>query len=115
MLCRPATGRIFPYERWLYRPLAIPNIQMIGAQGTYYHADGKWPLDFFYYGLSSTSDWWEASPYDGLYYDQLYGVRLRHEVATGIECSLTWAHQEPVDSTTDNPSDLFQFRTTLAF
>lgn len=114
ILCGPSS-RAFPYERWLRRPLAIPNIRMIGGEGTFHLGRGEWPLDFFYYQLSKTSDWWEASPVDGLYYDQLYGLRLRHEIANGIETSLTWAHQEPVDSTTDDPTDLLQFRTTLSF
>ena len=113
MLCR-GDGRTFPYERWLRRPLTITNLEVIGGYGTWYAADGKWPLDVFYYNVSRNSDWWQASPLDGLFYDELYGARLRHEVKDGLECSLTWAHQQPVDAGTDSSSNLLQFRTTIA-
>jgi hypothetical protein len=115
LLCSGGDRRTFPYERWLRRPLAIPNLEMIGAYGTWYCGDGEWPVDAFYYSLSQNSTWWQASPIDGLFYDQLYGARLRHEIDDGLECSLTWAHQEPVDATTDDSSELLQFRTQIAF
>ncbi|MFO8081227.1 MAG: S-layer homology domain-containing protein [Armatimonadota bacterium] len=115
ILCGPTGKRIFPYERWLRRPLAMPNLEVIGAQGTWYAGDGKWPVDAFYYSVSSNSDWWEASPVDGLFYDRLYGARVRHEIKDGVETSLTWAHQEPRNSETDASSNLFQFQTTVNF
>ncbi|MFW6437430.1 MAG: hypothetical protein ACOCZ7_00335, partial [Armatimonadota bacterium] len=115
LLCAPTEKRIFAYERWMRRPLAMPNLEVLGAFGTYYADDGKWPLDLFYYDVSANSTWWEAAPLDGLYYDQLYGARARHEISEGLELSLTWAHQEPVNSATDAPSDLFQFGTQIAF
>ena len=115
LLCDGADGRQFAYERWLRRPLAMPNLEVVGGYGTWYAADAKWPLDVFYYSVSSNSNWWNASPIDGLYYDRLYGARVRHEVKDGLECSLTWAHQQPVDPSTDNTTNLLQFRTTMAF
>ena len=115
LLCDPTETRVFPYERWLRRPLAMPNLEVVGAYGTWYAADGEWPIDLFYYSVSANSDWWEASPIDGLYYDRLYGARVRNEVKHGLECSFTWAHQQPVNASTDNASNLFQFRTTIAF
>ncbi|MFW5867674.1 MAG: S-layer homology domain-containing protein [Armatimonadota bacterium] len=115
LLCDPTGRRIFPYERWLRRPLAMPNLEVVGAYGTWYAEDGRWPLDLFYYSVTSNSEWWEASPIDGLHYDRLYGARVRHEIRDGLEASLTWAHQQPVNSETDGPSNLFQFRTQIAF
>ncbi|MBD3293557.1 MAG: hypothetical protein GF393_11580 [Armatimonadia bacterium] len=115
LLCDPTDKRIFPYERWLRRPLAMPNLEVIGAYGTWYCGDGEWPVDMFWYSVTSNSDWWEASPIDDLYYDKLYGARVRHEVKDGLECSLTWAHQQPRDASTDDASNLLQFRTTIAF
>lgn len=115
LLCEPADRRIFPYERWLRRPLAMPNLEVVGGQGTWYAKDGEWPVDVFYYSVSSNSDWWRATPIDGLYYDKLYGARIRNEVKDGLECSLTWAHQEPKNRSTDAPSNLLQFRTQIAF
>jgi hypothetical protein len=115
LLCHTGEKRTFAYERWLRRPLAMPNLEVVGAYGTWYCSDGEWPVDAFYYSVSSNSNWWQASPVDGLYYDELYGARLRHEIKDGLECSLTWAHQRPADSSTDEASNLFQFRTTIAF
>jgi len=115
LLCDPTSKRIFPYERWLRRPLTMPNLKVFGGQGTWYAGDGRWPVDLFYYHVSKNSDWWEASPVDGLFYDELYGARVRHEITDGLETSLTWARQSPKDSSTDEASDLLQFRTTIAF
>jgi hypothetical protein len=115
LLCDGSDGRQFAYERWLRRPLAMPNLEVIGGYGTWYALDGEFPVDGFYYSVSSNSNWWEASPVDGLFYDRLYGARVRHELKDGLECSLTWAHQAPVDSNTDDPSNLLQFRTTVSF
>ncbi len=115
LLCTTGDKRVIPYERWLRRPLAIPNLEVMGAYGTWYACNGEWPVDAFYYELSGNSDWWVASPLDGLFYDKLYGARVRHEVKDGLECSLTWAHQGPVDTSTDEASDLLQLQTTIAF
>ncbi len=115
ILCHDGASRRFPYERWMRRPLAMPNLEVFGGYGTWYCADGEWPFDFFYYSVSDNSDWWRASPVEGIYYNRLYGARVRHEVKDGLECSLTWAHQAPENSTTDEPTNLLQFRTTIAF
>ncbi|HCA46459.1 MAG TPA: hypothetical protein DEP45_03580 [Armatimonadetes bacterium] len=115
VLCEREGSRLIPYERWLRSPLAIPNLEVIGGEATWHACDGRLPLDLFYYGLSSNSGWWEASPLDGLFYDALYGARLRAKVRERVECSLTWAHQAAVDESTDDASDLLQFQTTLSF
>jgi len=115
LLCDPGGRRTLPYERWLRRPLTMTNLEVWGGQGTWHFADGAYPLDVFYYDVSANSDWWEDSPLDAVRYDQLYGARLRHEFSDRVECSLTWAHQEPANSTTDPESNLLQFRTTLNF
>ncbi|MGC9318398.1 MAG: S-layer homology domain-containing protein [Armatimonadota bacterium] len=116
LLCDPEyTGRAFPYERWLRRPLTIPNLEVVGGHGTLRGIDSRYPLDLFYYAVSANSDWWQASPLDGLHYDRLYGLRLRHKLSEDMECSLTWAHQEPVDGQTDDDSNLLQFRTQVSF
>jgi hypothetical protein len=114
-LCDREGSRLIPYERWLRNPLAIPNLEVLGGEATWHACDGRLPLDLFYYSLSSNSDWWEASPLDGLFYDALYGARLRATVQDRVECSLTWAHQAPVDESIDDASDLLQFQTTLSF
>lgn len=115
LLCRPYNGRVFPYERWLNQPLTMTNLEVVGGYGTWNFSNDDYPLDFFYYHVSANSDWWEDSPLDGIYYDQLYGLRLRHEIDDGVECSLTWARQEPVDTTTDDTTNLLQFRTVVSF
>ncbi|MEA3401032.1 MAG: S-layer homology domain-containing protein [Armatimonadota bacterium] len=116
LLCDPEhTGRTFPYERWLRRPLTIPNLEVVGGHGTLRAIDSRYPLDFFYYAVSANSNWWQASPLEGLYYNRLYGLRLRHELAEDVECSLTWGHQEPVNGQTDDDSNLLQFRTQISF
>jgi len=107
--------RAFHYERWLYQPLTMTNLRVYGAEGTWHAKNDRWPLDFFYYSVDSLSDWWVDSPLDGLFYDTLYGLRLRHEVKPGLQCSLTWAHQEPANSALDEDTDLVQFRTKVSF
>lgn len=107
--------RAFHYDRWLSQPLAMTNLQVFGAEGTWHAQNDRWPLDFFYYSVDNLSDWWVDSPLDGLFYDTLYGLRLRHEVSPGVQCSLTWAHQTAADSATDEDSNLVQFRTYAGF
>ncbi len=105
----------FPYDRWINNPMAITNLRMYGGKGTWHIDEDRWPLDFFYYQVEALSDWWVDSPRDGVFYDTLYGVTLRREVAKGVECSLTYAHQEPVNGATDEASNLLQLRTRTAF
>lgn len=116
LLCPSArTSRAFPYERWINRPLAVTNLTTYGLKGTWHIDRDRWPLDFFYYKVDNTTDWWVDSPLDGLYYDTLYGLTLRRQLAGPVECSVTWARQRPVDPTTDNPSTLLQLRTRVSF
>jgi len=115
LLCSPYNRRTFPYERWLRRPLTLTNLEVVGGYGTWHWGAGEYPLDVFYYSVSANSDWWEDSPLDNLFYDRLYGARVRHEFSDSVETSLTWARQEPVNSATDDESNLLELRTTLNF
>lgn len=114
LLCE-GEARIFPYERWLRRPLTMTNLEVLGGYGTLRAISRKLPIDFFYYSVSSNSQWWDDSVLDGIFYDKLYGARVRHQITDDVECSLTWAHQEPVNGETDPESNLLQFRTMINF
>ncbi|MCK4324206.1 MAG: hypothetical protein KAW89_06715, partial [Armatimonadetes bacterium] len=92
-----------PWERWLRNPLAMPNVEVIGAQLDV--RIGGTPIEFVYFALDANSAYWgqtqwathlgwSGDPAAPLY-DTLWAVRISEPLAEGIDLNLTYARQEP--------------------
>ncbi len=105
---------MLPYERWLYRPLALPNIETLGAD-VRWTPSARSTLRLLYYNLSAKSDRWAASPLHRLYYDELFAVGYERQISEEVTSGFIWAHQSPSGVVPTCHSNLFQLRTTLHF
>lgn len=92
ILQRDRPWNAIPWEMWLRNPPAITNLEIIGGSaGTHL---GDWPLELTYYNCDAISNWWDSSFLDDLFYDELWALRTRREVAEGMTWELTYAQQQ---------------------
>ncbi len=105
---------ILPYERWIYQPLAMPNVETLGG-GVDYQINDRLSGHLLYYSLSAKTDRWAPSPLNDLLYDDLLLLSLEREMTPDMTVGVTWAHETPAPGCTVDHTDLLQFRTTVAF
>jgi hypothetical protein len=94
-------GAYIPWERWLRRPLVMPNLEVIGGQLMV--RLGTVPFQIAYYSLENNSDYWnphdpnrgDDNPYylNGLFYDELYSVDVTKSINDTVDLVVTYAHQ----------------------
>ncbi len=106
---------IIPWERWMYRTLALPNYEIWGASGSVDVFGPKSSVDFLYYNLTPKTDRWAPAPIDFDCYDQLYMVSYRHQMTEDVMTSLTWARQQDGCSGCPDQVDLLQLRSEVSF
>lgn len=87
-------GALIPWERWMYRTLALPNFEIWGADAAW-RINDRDTAEFTYYDLSRKSDRWAAAPFRQYSYDQLYKLTLTRQMGPNLTTSLTWARQDP--------------------
>lgn len=91
----PGTGTSFvPWERWMYRTLALPNFEIWGADAAW-QISGRDTVEFTYYDLARKTNRWAAAPFRHYSYNQLYKLTLSRQMGSNLTTSLTWARQEP--------------------
>ncbi|MEA3403777.1 MAG: S-layer homology domain-containing protein [Armatimonadota bacterium] len=120
------SGAYIPWERWLRRPLVMPNLQVLGGQLMF--ELGNVPFQVAYYDLENNSDYWDPNnlnpngydyagrnPYqlNGLFYDQLYSASATLPVTDTVDVVLTYAHQGAVSGAQD--LDLVQAGVEVPF
>ncbi|MGC9319566.1 MAG: S-layer homology domain-containing protein [Armatimonadota bacterium] len=113
-LLRVPDAAIIPYERWIYQPLAIPNVKAL-ALGADCKIGDRTSAELLHYWLSAKTDRWAASPLDDITYDKLFLLSVRRELTEELETSLTWAHEVPAGGMPLDNSDLLQLRTVVSF
>jgi hypothetical protein len=92
ILQRDRPWNAIPWEMWLRNPPAIQNVEIIGGTaGTHIKS---WPLELTYYGCDALSRWWDSSFLDDLWYDKLWALRTRKEVAEGVVWEVTYGEQK---------------------
>jgi len=87
------------WGRWLDNPLVIPNLRAIGGNLDFSFA--KADFQAMYYNLDNLSEFWGMTRWggssglnpDGVPYNQLWGVRMKKEIANGVNLNLTYARQ----------------------
>ncbi|MCD6360429.1 MAG: hypothetical protein J7M38_06130, partial [Armatimonadetes bacterium] len=119
-------GTFIPFERWLRRPLVMPNVRVIGGRLVFEAARGG--LEIVYYALDDNAgprNWWNpynpnmgpaGSGYDltGLNYDQLYAFKASYQATDGVDIEFTYAHQE-ADAVGFEDLDLLQAAVAVGF
>jgi hypothetical protein len=114
------------WERWTRKPLALPNLRVIGGQLDFQIS--KVPFEIAYYDLkprdtsASVAGGSVAQYEDGsLVYDKLWSVGCSKEIANGVTLNLLYARQQakdaPEDSDLATPKDaqLLQGGITIGF
>ncbi len=108
-------GSFVPWERWMYRTLALPNFEIWGAKG-HWNLSAYNAVDFLYYNLSPQTDRWAPAPFEHYCYDRLYMISFSREISPDVTTSLTWARQESASSRPHCPAaELLQLRTEVSF
>jgi hypothetical protein len=107
---------VVPWERWMYRTLALPNADIWGVSGNW---DASWSasdsIDFLYYDLDAKSDRWAPAPWDRICYDQLMKVSYERQITDDLKTSLTYARQEGEGCSCPDVVELLQLRGELSF
>jgi len=128
---RAPAGAYIPWERWLRRPLVMPNLEVIGGQLMI--KLGSVPFQIAYYSLESNSSYWDPvnhdpnnrsangtaamrNPYylNGLFYDELYSVAATKSINDTVDLVLTYAHQSAASAVYDD-LDLIQAGVQVPF
>jgi hypothetical protein len=97
------------WGRALDNPLVLPNVRAIGGTLDVNWAKADWQA--MYYNLDNLSDfwghtnWYNLNPV-GVPYNQLWAVRVRKEIANGVNLNLTYATQILNDDSTVGNSSL---------
>ncbi len=95
-LLGPADGAMgsIPWERWLRRPLILPDVEVIGGQLSLNL--GNFPLQFAYYNLEANS------VNTVLNHDNLFSVSASRNIADRANLVLTYAHQSAANGEIDD-------------
>lgn len=119
------TGSSFvPWERWMYRTLALPNFEIWGADAVWQISERD-TAEFTYYDLTRKTDRWAAAPFRQYSYNELYKLTVTREMGPNLTTSLTWARQEPAPgcwicpaqdtAATCEPLEMLMLRAVLEF
>ncbi|MFO8080350.1 MAG: hypothetical protein R6V07_08600, partial [Armatimonadota bacterium] len=115
-------GTFVPWERWMYRPLALPNFEIWGADVAW-HINERDTAEFTYYDLSRNTNRWAAAPFEHYVQSELYKLTLSRQMGPDLTTSLTWALQEadsgcltcPGGRGTCDDVELLMLRAVLSF
>jgi hypothetical protein len=98
------TGQIWVnWARYLDNPLIIPNVRAIGGDLDFRLLNADWKA--MYYNLDNLSNFWGNTMYmpldpSNVPYNQLWAIRVKKEIANGVNLNLTYAEQLVNDNTT---------------
>jgi hypothetical protein len=98
------TGQIWiNWARYLDNPLVMPNVRAIGGDLDFHLLNADWKA--MYYNLDNLSGFWQHTMYGPLSpsnmpYNQLWAIRVKKQIADGVNVNLTYAEQIVDDNTT---------------
>ncbi len=92
---RHRPGNLIYWDRWLWNPPAMTNLEFLG--GNIWTRICHTPVQLTYYEVDKTSDWWYGAQIASLTHDRLWAIRTTHRVADGVDVILTYAHQDRSD------------------
>jgi len=84
------------WGRWLDNAFILPNVRTIGGSLDFHVLNADWQA--LYYNLDNLGDNWEHTLWDrkdpfGLPYNQLAALRVKKQIANGVNLNLTYARQ----------------------